>query len=978
MIPEVPATPFEIAPVHTAVPGRMRLKIPSLQGDATLKQRLEAGLGGDGIRSVSASTRTGTVLILFDPRVSLGEIEQRVRAAAVADAKTGASLSSTTPRWHALTADKVLLALESSPAGLTSAVAGARLRQHGPNVLMKLAPRSGAEMLLDEFRTLPVALLAGTAVLSIATGGVLDAATVAAVLLGNSLLGFFSENWTEQTIESLERGALPAVRVLREGAEQLEPGENLIPGDVLLLRSGDIVPADARILSADRLTVNEAVLTGESVPAAKAGNVLTSDGVPLAERRNMLYRGTVVTEGSGCAIVVATGEKTEMARIQTLLGGITRPATPLQRELDQIGRRLFVGALSASALTFAIGLLRGQSWLTMLRTTVSLGVAAVPEGLPTMVTTALAMGVHRLRRDDLLVRRLDAIESLGSVRLVCFDKTGTLTLNQMTVTRLCWDDHEAQLVGDQYRTPDGGAISCREDADLDRLIKVCVLCNDALAAPVSRGAASAGSSTEVALLQAATRLGTNVEELRQEYPRLSAVERASGRRYMATTHTASASERLIAVKGDPSAVLELCSQRSTAGVVRDLGPEDRSGIAAKNLAMAEAGLRVLGIAVRDISAEPETQRPIAGLTWLGLVGMADPLRRGAADLVGALQRAGIGVVMLTGDQRATAIAIATELGLSPDGTAQVIEGDRLETRTPIVEHPRIYARLTPAQKLEVIGGLQRAGLRVAMVGDGVNDTPALKVADVSVTLASSATDAARDIADMVLLGDDLSPMIRAFEMSRSVRDNIRRALRFLVATNLSETMLMLFAITTGLTQPLTPGQLLWINLLSDVLPAMGLALEEPDPKLMSRASSTPSEVLSGADVPQLLRDGSLVAGSAAAAQAAADLFRGASGGAVGFTSLVTGQLLYALAGRPAGRPISGYLSGTLAASFAAQAAALYLPGLRGLVGHSMAPADLCLSAVGGLLPLTLIPALDAHRSNDDGQVHASEPSAANA
>ena len=955
--------------------GRVRLKIPALRREETLKHKLQAGLGGNGIRSVSASTLTGTVLILYDTKLSYGEIERRVRDAAT-DAKAASSILA--PRWHTLDADGVLAALNSTPAGLTSATAGGRLRQHGANVLAKIERRSRAEMLLDQFRTLPVALLAGTAILSLATGGVLDAAIVAAVLVGNSLLGFISENWTEQTIESLERSEFPAVRVLRDGVERLEPGENLVPGDVILLRGGDVVPADARILAADRLTVNEAILTGESLPVAKAGNVLSPGDALLADRCNMLYRGTIVTEGSGRAVVVATGDRTEMARIQTLLGAITRPTTPLQRELDQIGRRLFVGALSASALTFAIGLLRGQSWLAMLRTTVSLGVAAVPEGLPTMVTTALAMGVRRLRRDDLLVRRLDAIESLGAVHLVCFDKTGTLTLNRMRVTRVCWGDHELSAVGDEYRTADGVAISCREDTELDRLIKVCVLCNDASFAPSSGPGATEGSSTELALLEAAVRLGADLNRLRRSYPRLSTIERASGRRYMATTHIAPEPERLVAVKGDPLAVLELCRYCSAAGIIRELGPDDRSRIEARNVALAEAGLRVLGIAVRHVPPEPEGETPAADLIWLGLVGMADPLRRGAADLVLALKRAGIGIVMLTGDQRATAIAIARELGLLPDGQTEVIEGDWLATPTPTIERPRIYARLTPAQKLEVIGNLQRAGLRVAMLGDGVNDTPALKVADVSVTLASSATDAARDIADMVLLGDDLSPMIRAFEMSRSVRDNIRRALRYLVATNVSETMLMLFAITTGLSRPLSPGQLLWINLLSDVLPAMGLALEQPGPKLMSGPLAGSRAILSGADIPQIIRDGGLIAGSAAAAQAAADLFRGGSGASVGFTSLVTGQLLYALACRPAGQPISGYLSGTLIASFAAQAAALYLPGLRGLVGHSPATADLALAGITGILPVSLITALDTSQPGNDGQLHASEPSAANA
>jgi Ca2+-transporting ATPase len=347
--------------------------------------------------------------------------------------------------------------------------------------------------------------------------------------------------------------------------------------------------------------------------------------------------------------------------------------------------------------------------------------------------------------------------------------------------------------------------------------------------------------------------------------------------------------------------------------------------------------------------------------WLGLVGMADPVRRGAAELVQALRRAGIGTVMLTGDQRATAVAIAAELGISAASESEIIEGDALDTAAAIPSRShRIFARLTPAQKLRVIADLQRSGQRVAMIGDGVNDTPALKAADVGITLAASATDIARDVADIVLVGDDLAQLAYAFETGRSVRINMRRAIRFLIATNLSETMLMLFAVATGLARPLSPGQLLWINLLSDVLPAMWLAMTPPDRELIERPlPASEAQVLSGADLPRLVRDGAVIAGSALAAQASAAMFRGSeAAGAVGFTSLVSGQLLYALACAPKGRAPSGNLVGTLAAAFGAQAAALAIPGLRRLVGGRVGPADLSLSVAAGIVPLLLVSALD--------------------
>ena len=932
--------------------------MPALRRNDALKRGLEIGLSGNGIRSVSASTCTGTVLILFETGRQLEDIERRVREVAGRKPhEQSASPVGDGPAWHSLDAESALKALDSDRSGLSSSTARALLRRHGPNVLVKLARRSGFEILVGQFRNLPTALLAGTAVLSLMTGGVSDAVIVLAVIGANGLIGFMSETWAEQTIASLEQVTPPAAHALRDGVEVAVPAAQLVPGDIVLLHRDEVIPADARLIAADRLTVNEAALTGESLPVAKAANVLATARAPLAERRNMLFRGSVVTGGSGRAVVIATGEHTEISRVQALLGGTTRPQTPLQQELDELGRLVVIGAATAAGLMLLIGLARGYRLFTLLRSAVLLGVAAVPEGLPTMVTTTLAFAMRAMSQQKLLVRRLGAIEALGSIRLVCFDKTGTLTLNRMTVTRLRWNGQEGRLGPDGYRNRDDLAISCGADPDLAWLIEVCVLCNDA---DPSDPNAEHGSSTEIALLEAAGQLGAEFDAMRRKHPRLSTVERAEGRRYMATVHKAPDSGSLIAVKGDPSAVLPLCRWRSEKGEMRDIDDTARAAIEADNLAMAEAGLRVLGVAFRRVPEGEKVGSPATELVWLGLVGMADPLRPGAAELVRALRRAGIATVMLTGDQRATALAIATEVGLA-NGDAQVIEGDRLDDQPIAAADQHIFARLTPAQKLEVIAALQRSGARVAMIGDGVNDTPALKIADVGITLAASATEIARDVADIVLAGDDLSPLALAFERGRSVHVNIRRATRYLIATNLSEIALMLFATATGLARPLSPAQLLWINLLTDVLPAMGLALEPPNPELMSGPLPDALDpVVSRADIGLLVRDAGLLAGGALAAQSWAGLRRGrATGATVGFNSLVSGQLLYALACAPRGRLPGSALTGTLVASLAAQLAALFLPGLRHVAGTRLGFADLSLSTAAGFAPLLLIGALEA-------------------
>lgn len=939
--------------------GRVRFRIAALCRNDRLKHTLEAGLGGNGIRSVTVSTRTGSLLVLYEPSHPLSEIERRVHEAASRPLDSQSIARVDEPAWHSMDAARVLAALGSSPEGLGVREAAARLRQCGPNALPKLPAPSQLARLGRQLGNLPVALLAATAVLSLLTGGTLDAAVVLAVVVLNAAIGFASESWTEQTIAALERGEPMAAHVLRDGVETALSAERLVPGDVVVLRRDDPVPADARVVAADGLSLNEAALTGESAPVAKADNVLSSARAPIAERHDMVFRGSMVVGGSGRAVVVATGDRTELARVQTLLGNAARPETPLQQQLDHIGRRLVLGAVLAAALMLLVGLVRGRRVWSLMRSAVSLGVAAIPEGLPTMVTTSLAVGARRLSRNGLLVRRFEAIEALGSVRLVCFDKTGTLTLNRMSLTRLRWNGGEARLTEAGYRDGKGRPIDTGADRELARLIEVCVLCNDAQ--PTRDGGGAEGSSTETALLDAAGRLGIAVVPTRARYPRLAAVERAEGRRYMATLHDGEGERWLIAVKGDPNAVLELCNRHRAHGGDRPLDKAARAVIAADNLAMADVGLRVLGVASREVRSGTDLSS-VADLTWLGMVGMADPIRPGAAELVRTLRHAGIATVMLTGDQPATAAAIAAEAGLAPEGGAELVELNGLAAvPAGAVGSHCIFARLTPAQKLEVVAGLQRSGMRVAMIGDGVNDSPALKAADVGITLAASATVTARDIADIVLLGEDLAPLVEAFASGRAVRGNIRRAIRFLMATNMSEILLMLFATATGLARPLSPGQLLWINLVTDVLPAMGLALEPPDPAAMAHPPPASSALMSRADLGALTRDAGILAAGALAAEAMAGLRHGPETGiAVGFASLATTQLCYTLACRPrqAPRPCMP-LTGALAASFAIQGAALFLPGLRRLAGGSLGISDLALVAAAAAAPLPLFRALGA-------------------
>ncbi|HJU17501.1 MAG TPA: cation-transporting P-type ATPase [Stellaceae bacterium] len=936
----------EVVPIHTGVKGRARLRVAELHRNENLKRLIESRLIGRDIRRVEASSLTGNLLIFYEPDRPLEAILGHVRAVLAepdGDAPAGAAAQA----WHAHDPARALAAFDSAESGLPPAEAARRQRVFGPNLVPEIAPRSRAEILLAQFGGLPVALLAASALLSLATGGVVDAAVIASVIVINSGIGFFAEARADETIRSLAGNEAGLARVVRAGGEQAVAVEEVVPGDVVALHPGDFVPADARLIETDQLTVNEASLTGESLPVAKAANVLARPEAPLADRRNMVFRGTVVSGGSGRGVVVACGRDTEIGHVQALLGSAAAPPTPLQRHIDMLSRQLVFGSAGLCVAIFAIGLLRGFGFLAMLKTAISLAVAAVPEGLPTLATTTLALGIENLRGERVLVRRLGAVEGFAAIGVVCLDKTGTLTLNRMSVVRLAAAGRPPVQPAD--------ALAGGRDGELRLLLELGALCNDA---EIADAAAEAhGSSTELALLEAAAEAGIDVRELRRAQPRFAARERSETRRFMLTAHRSASGAVLIALKGDPHDVLGLCRARQQGGVAAPLDPTERARILGQNAAMARDGLRVLGIAFRllpeSAALPPE---PPAEFVWVGLVGMADPLRHGMAELIAGLHRAGIRAAMITGDQPETAAAIGRELGL--DRLVDIAALGRPEQ--PI--DGAVFARVAPAQKLDIIRALQQRGLAVAMIGDGVNDTPSLKAADIGITLESAGTEAARQVADVVLLADDLTGIIRASAYGRTVYANLRKSLRFLLATNLSEMLLMLFAVATGIGQPLTPVQLLWINLLTDILPALGLAFEPPEPDVMQRPPPDPAApIVPRRDLAILARDAAIMAGGALAAQAVAAARYGAgerSRGA-GFASLVTSQLLYALNCRSTEAgwtrlPPNPYLLGALGLSFAAQGAALFAPGLSTLIGAPIGGFDLAAALATGGLPMLAI------------------------
>jgi P-type Ca2+ transporter type 2C len=777
------------------------------------------------------------------------------------------------PVWHALEATAVASRLGVSPGkGLAAAEAAARRERYGANELPTKAGRSLWQRLGEQFKDVLIWVLLVATVVAALSGEYLDATVIVAIVILNAVMGVVQERKAERSLAALQEMAAPTARVLRDGTPIDVPARELVPGDVLCLDAGSRVSADARLLETANLRTDEASLTGESEPVEKEAAAVLPPETPLAERCNLVFNGTAVTHGRGQALVVATGLETELGRIAEMLEGIEAEKTPLQVRLEQLGRWLAGAVLVICAVVFAVGALRGVPLLEMFLTAVSLAVAAIPEGLPAVVTIVLALGMQNMVRRHAIVRRLRAVEALGSTTVICSDKTGTLTQNAMTVRRFLAGGATGCISGKGYDpagefTWDEPAAGSPPAADLPSLLEVAALCNDARLLERDGAWQVVGDPTEGALLVAAAKSGLWQASLEEAMPRRAEAPFDADRKRMSTLHAREGGIR-VCVKGAPGPLLSLCTHWRHDGQVIPLDEEDRRRFLAVNDEFADAALRVLALAERDLermpaSVDPETVE--AELVFLGLLGMIDPPRPEARAAVERCRAAGIRPVMVTGDNAVTAQAVARELEMTPEGAitltgAQLGDLDEaaLAEKLPAVA---VFARVSPADKLRIVDAYQKQGEIVAMTGDGVNDAPALKRADIGVAMGVTGTDVAKEAADIVLTDDNFASIVAAVEEGRGIFDNIRKFVFYLLSCNISEVLVIFLAILAGLPRPLLPVQLLWVNLVTDGLPALALGVEPNDRTAMDRPPRDPREgVLERSTIPSILWYGGCMMG----------------------------------------------------------------------------------------------------------------------
>ncbi len=745
---------------------------------------------------------------------------------------------------YALDAAAVAKSFAVDPAiGLSAAEVEQRRTRYGNNALETAQSRAAWRILLDQFKSLVVALLAVAAVVAWLTGDQVEAIAILVVLGLNALIGFVTEWQAGRALNALRQSSHTTARVRREQREAMIDTAELVPGDVVILNAGDRVPADLRLLEAASLRAEESALTGESAPVEKAVAGVAAEAV-LAERHSMLYLGTIIAAGHAVALVTATAAQTEMGKIGHLVASVPAEATPLERRLGEMGRYLVLLVLVIAAVVMVTGWLRGETWWVMIEVGISLAVAAVPEGLPAVTTLILALGVLRMARQQAIVRRLSAVETLGSATVICSDKTGTLTENRMTVR--------------EYQLANGNAIRldapAANDDLLHRAVRVGVLCNEAAFHPdAAEQERAAGDPTEIALLVTAHALQVNVAQMRSEYPKLAEQPFDADSKRMTTVHRMPDGTRLALLKGAPSVVFDACADfAESASQLKPFDAAVRARLLATNEQMADHALRVLGLAEKrlglDGSDDATEAASASGYTLLGLVGMIDPPRAEAAAAIRQAHVAGIRTVMLTGDQLNTARAIARELKLSDEAEPLALHARELADASParLTELARtvtVFARVSPEDKLRIVEALQKAGEVVAVTGDGVNDAPALKRADIGIAMGERGTEAAKEAADVVLADDNFATIVGAVAGGRAIYANIIKFVHFMFSSNLGEVVMIFTAIVAGWPLPLLPLQILWVNLVTDVFPALALAVEPPAPDVMQQRPRSSTEAL---------------------------------------------------------------------------------------------------------------------------------------
>lgn len=884
--------------VHHALPGRTRLRLEPLRGRHDLLGALARRVAArPGVADVRESPWTGALLVAHDASLSAEEIAAIVRnlwrgglTAPVAPAPA----DSASQPWHAMTGPAVASAFASAN-GLTHDQALERLYRIGENRLSEPVPPSPLTVFVGQFKSVPVALLGGSAILSLATGGVVDAVLTLGVIALNAGIGASTESWTASLIRRLARQTDPDAIVLRDGRETHVPTSRVAPGDWIALKTGAAVPADARLMQSESLLVDESSLTGESFPVEKSAEAFVEDSAPLAVRSTMVHRGGVVTNGTGIAVVTATGAATEIGRVRGLLQTAHPPKPPMEQALDRLGVRLTLACLGASSLLAVMLLVRGASMGAVARSAVALAVSAIPEGLPALAASTKAIAARAMSREGAFVRNVNVLETAANIDVLCLDKTGTLTQNRMqaSVVQTLASRYD---VTDEKRAPTGARL----------VAKFAALCNDATLSDSETP--SAGSGTELALLHLASNAGFDVNELRQSLPRVGVQLRTEQRLYMATEHEHGETP-LLAIKGAPHQVLGLCTKVRSGGATRALSEADRLQIQQQNETLAHEGLRVLGVA-RGLGASLSGGEPDQ-LEWLGLVGLRDPLRPGAAQMVSTLQRAGLRTIILTGDQAGTARRLARDLGFSKDGSLDVVDASALrDMSAEVLKHTvrttEVFARVSPSDKLTIIRALQSDGHVVAMTGDGVNDGPALRAADVGIAMGRSGADVARDIADIVIADDDLGTLPRTLARGRTADENLRRAVRFLLATNASEVALLLAEGLHGPDALETPAQLFWLNLMTDVFPALGLSMARPAADVLERPPRAAThDVFGQEELNSIAKDAVRMAMPAIITHIIGTARHGSGPRTRGLTflALASHQLAHALRLRP-GRPVS--------------------------------------------------------------------------
>jgi Ca2+-transporting ATPase len=908
---------------------------------------------------------------------------------------------------HAQPLEAVLRVLHTDLAnGLSTAEVQRRLGIYGPNQLAEGAGTQFWRLVLEQFKSFLVLLLLGSAAISIAIGELVDAVAILAIVVVNAILGVLQEWRAEQSLQALKRMAAPTATVMRDGHQDNIPAGELVPGDLVLLAAGNNVPADLRLIETANLRIQEASLTGESVPVEKnASGVLDAD-IPVGDRSNSAFMGTVVTYGRGKGIVTSTGMFTQFGLIAQMLTAVTSEETPLQRRLEELGKVLGTGALVICGIIFVIGVVRDtqpalalsqglvfylnahqKQLLELFMTAVSLAIAAVPEGLPAVVTICLALGMQRMVRRHALLRRLPAVETLGTATAICSDKTGTLTKNEMTVTQVWVDGKLYEVTGRGY-APSGEfklgneAINPADVPPLLCLLQGALLCNDARLERMESSNGEkretwrmVGDPTEGALVVLAGKAGLWRDEVEKGQPRVAEVPFDSDRKRMTTIHAVDGDDGPFRayVKGAPDILLKLCSQVQSKDGVQPLTKAVASDILAANDAMASKALRVLAVACR-----PMQTADIEALDWsrertlifVGLTGMIDPPRLEVRDAVAVCYTAGIKPVMITGDHRDTAVAVAKDLNFftGKEMTLTGAELDKLsdDEFTKVVDDVDVYARVSPQHKVRIVDALKSRGHVVAMTGDGVNDAPALKRADIGVAMGVTGTDVAKETADMILTDDNFASIVAAVEEGRIIYSNIRKFVYYLLSCNMGEILIIFLAMLAGLPLPLRPIHLLWLNLVTDGLPALALGLEPGEPGIMKRPPRPPREPIINREMMwnTAVQAVAITATTLGAFVLALRLYPDSLVPAqtIAFTTLVLSELFRAYTSRSERYPLlrlglrsNMYMVGATLSSFLLMVAVIYLPMFEPIFyTHNLSLQDWLL-----ILPLTLIPSIVA-------------------